>query len=69
MRHRLAALLFVLTALVGSFVSAPSAQAVEPPAVPTKVVIIVGATEGTTAKYIGYANEAYAEAIKYTSNV
>ncbi|MDP9482364.1 MAG: S-layer homology domain-containing protein [Chloroflexota bacterium] len=69
MRHRLAALLFVLTALVGSFASAPSARAVEPPAVPTKVVIIVGATEGTTAKYIGYANEAYAEAIKYTSNV
>jgi hypothetical protein len=34
-----------------------------------KVVIIVGATEGTTSKYRQYADVEYAEAIKYTSNV
>ena len=43
-----------------------------PPRVPVsnaKVVIIVGATEGTTSTYRSYADQAYAEAIKYTSNV
>ena len=34
-----------------------------------KVVIIVGATEGTTSKYRSNADAAYAEAIKYSSNV
>ncbi len=34
-----------------------------------KVVIIVGATEGTTASYRRDADEAYAAAIQYTSNV
>jgi hypothetical protein len=34
-----------------------------------KVVIIVGATHGTTASYRQMADVAYAEAIKYTSNV
>jgi hypothetical protein len=34
-----------------------------------KVVIVVGATEGDTARYRGYADQAYAEAIKYTPNV
>ena len=34
-----------------------------------KVVIIVGATEGTTSTYRSYADQAYAEAIKYTSRV
>jgi len=34
-----------------------------------KVVIIVGATHGTTALYRSYADAAYAEAIKYTSHV
>ena len=34
-----------------------------------KVVIIVGATHGSTTKYRGYADEAYAEAIQYSSNV
>jgi hypothetical protein len=35
----------------------------------TKVVIIVGATHGATAGYRADADQAYAEAIKYTSNV
>ena len=34
-----------------------------------KVVIIVGATEGATSTYRSYADQAYAEAIKYTPNV
>jgi flagellar hook assembly protein FlgD len=34
-----------------------------------KVVIIVGATHGATSGYRARADEAYAEAIKYTSNV
>lgn len=34
-----------------------------------KVAIIVGATEGTTSTYRSDANQVYAEAIKYTSNV
>ena len=34
-----------------------------------KVVIIVGATHGATAGYRADADAAYAEAIKYTSNV
>ena len=43
---------------------APVVRAAEP-----KVVIIVGATEGTTSTYRQYADVEYAEAIKYTSNV
>ena len=34
-----------------------------------KVVIVVGATHGTTPTYRSYADAAYAEAIKYTSHV
>jgi len=53
-------------ALLGSFAAVlPSAAASGEP----KVVIIVGATHGVTAKYRSYADQAYAEAIKYTSNV
>ena len=36
---------------------------------PAKVVIVVGATHGTTATYRKYADAAYAEAIRHTSNV
>ena len=39
------------------------------PASDAKVVIIVGATHGATAGYRADADQAYAEAIKYTSNV
>jgi flagellar hook assembly protein FlgD len=59
-----AALLAALTAF-GS--SGPAAAAV--PISTAKVVIIVGATEGTTSTYRSYADQAYAEAIKYTSKV
>ncbi len=69
MRHPLvAALTLALIAVLGSFVSATPAAAAEPSAT-TKVVIIVGATHGTTSRYRDYADAAYAEAIKYTSNV
>jgi hypothetical protein len=34
-----------------------------------KVVIVVGATHGTTDRYRSYADVAYAEAIKHTPNV
>ncbi len=52
----------VLTALPTG--ATPTVQAAEP-----KVVIIVGATEATTAKYRQYADAEYAEALKYTTNV
>ena len=67
MRTTLAALLLVLTAAVGTFaVPAPARAAQTSDA---KVVIIVGATHSATTKYRGYADQAYAEAIKYTPNV
>ena len=67
MRRSLAALVFVLTAAVGTFaVPAPARAAQTSDA---KVVIIVGATHSATTKYRGYADLAYAEAIKYTPNV
>ncbi|MGH2476527.1 MAG: hypothetical protein ACRDIL_14810, partial [Candidatus Limnocylindrales bacterium] len=69
MRYRLtAALLFALTAVVGSFAGAQPVQADGTPSA-TKVVIIVGATHGATDRYRDYADQAYAEAIRYTSNV
>ncbi len=68
MRQSLAALALILAVAVG--LAAPAAQptrAADPGG--PKVVIIVGATHGATAKYRDYANVAYAEAIKYTPNV
>jgi flagellar hook assembly protein FlgD len=62
---------FVLATLAAVGAHAPSAVpgvAAAAPANP-KVVIIVGATHETTSKYRTYANEVYAEAIKYTTNV
>jgi flagellar hook assembly protein FlgD len=56
-----------LAALTAFGVSAPTSAAV--PVSNAKVVIIVGATEGTTSTYRSYADQAYAEAIKYTSRV
>jgi hypothetical protein len=67
LRLSLAALFMVLTAVVGSFATAAPARAAE--LSNAKVVIIVGATEGTTSKYRSNADSAYAEAIKYSSNV
>ena len=67
MRSSLAALVLVLTAAVGSFaVPAPARAAQTSDA---KVVIIVGATHGATSDYRAKADQAYAEAIKYTPNV
>jgi hypothetical protein len=63
---RKSALALVLT-LIATF-----AAAIPPVAAATdgaKVVIIVGATHGATSAYRTYADQAYAEAIKYTSNV
>jgi hypothetical protein len=67
LRRPLAIVLFVTTAALGAIANAGPAAAAE--GVPPKVVIIVGATEGTTSRYRGYADEAYAEAIKYTPSV
>ena len=67
MRKTLAALVLVLTAAVGSFAVPAPARAAQTST--AKVVIIVGATHSATTKYRGYADQAYAEAIKYTPNV
>ena len=68
MRHSLAVLALVAAVTVGlAAPAAPPAQAAAPDG--AKVVIVVGATHGTTSRYRDYANAAYAEAIKYTSNV
>ncbi|CAN5637954.1 hypothetical protein BH20CHL7_BH20CHL7_06270 [soil metagenome] len=68
MRHSFTALALVLAVTVG--LVAPVARPVQAAAPDgPKVVIVVGATHGTTPKYRDYANQAYAEAIKYTSNV
>lgn len=65
MRKSVAILILTLVAALGAFVPAVAAAV---PAQP-KVVIIVGATHGTTASYRTYADLAYVEARKYTSNV
>jgi hypothetical protein len=65
LRRLAAAALLSLLTTVG--MSAPAAAAGYVSS--AKVVIVVGATEGDTARYRGYADQAYAEAIKYTPNV
>jgi len=64
LRKTAAALALVLIASLGIIVPSVTAAVGDP-----KVVIIVGATHGTTARYRADADVAYAEAIKYTSNV
>ena len=64
MRTLVAALALALVTAVG--VTAPVAAVQTSTA---KVVIIVGATHGATASYRSKADEAYAEAIKYTAKV
>jgi flagellar hook assembly protein FlgD len=66
LRKLASALAAALLAGVGTFAAA--APAVHAAANP-KVAIIVGATGATTPTYRTYANQVYAEAIKYTSNV
>lgn len=64
MRKTAVALALILVATLGVAVPSVSAASGDP-----KVVIIVGATHGVTPTYRARADEAYAEAIKYTSNV
>ncbi len=64
MRRSVAILVFAMLAVMGAFAPAASAAPAGP-----KVVIIVGPTHGATSSYRADANAAYAEAIKYTSNV
>ena len=68
MRRPLALLVLAIAGALGTHGTAPVAQAA-PARLPAKVVIVVGATHGTTAAYRKYADAAYAEAIKYTPNV
>nr|MBA3234545.1 hypothetical protein [Chloroflexota bacterium] len=64
MRRSVAALAILFIASLGIAVPSTSAAPGDP-----RVVIIVGATHGATASYRADADRAYAEAIKYTSNV
>jgi flagellar hook assembly protein FlgD len=64
LRKPVAILILSLVAALGAFVPTAAATVVQP-----KVVIIVGATHSATATYRTYADQAYAEARKYTSNV
>ena len=64
MRKSAIALALAFVASLGVIVPSVSAAAGDP-----KVVIIVGATHGSTASYRNRADVAYAEARKYTSNV
>lgn len=64
MRHLVAALGIALVTCLG--IAGPAAAAQTSMA---KVVIIVGATQGTTPAYRADADSAYATAIKYTSHV
>ena len=66
MRRNVACLALILVASLG--LAVPSAAAATAPADP-KVVIIVGATQGTTTEYRTSADVAYAEALRHTSNV
>jgi S-layer homology domain len=58
-----------LTLAFAAFVTAAPVLADGTPPPPTKVVIIVGPTHGATDGYRADADQAYAEAIKYTTNV
>jgi flagellar hook assembly protein FlgD len=66
-RTVLAALVTALLVSLGAFpFAAPAAARAS---TDVKVAIIVGATHGVTPSYRADANEIYAEAVKYTSNV
>ena len=64
MRKTAVAIALVLIAVLGVAVPSASAAVGDP-----KVVIIVGATHGSTASYRSKADAAYAEARKYTTNI
>jgi len=66
----LAALPGITTSALAGTIAQPAPAAVqEAIAASPKVVIVVGATEGTTPSYRTDADQIYAEAIKYTPNV
>lgn len=65
MRRLTVAALFALLTTIGMAIPAAAAGYVSS----AKVVIVVGATQGATSTYRSYADQAYAEAIKYTPNV
>ena len=67
-RRPLAIAALALAGGIGALGNAPAAHAATA-RTPAKVVIVVGATHGTTPTYRKYADAAYAEAIKYTPNV
>ena len=67
-RRSIAIVMLVLGGTFGALGNAPVAHAATA-RTPAKVVIVVGATHGTTPTYRKYADAAYAEAIKYTPNV
>ncbi len=67
MRTILALLTAALLASLG--VLAPATAVTAHAATGTKVAIIVGATHSTTSTYRSYANQVYAEAVKYSDNV
>ncbi len=63
------ALILAAALLAGMGALAPATAPTASAATGPKVAIIVGATHGLTANYRSYADQVYAEAIKYTSNV
>ena len=63
------ALVAAAVVLAGLGVVAPATAPAASAATGPKVAIIVGATHGSTAQYRSYADQIYAEAIKYTPNV
>jgi flagellar hook assembly protein FlgD len=69
LRNTAVALVFALLASLGSFLSDGSIQPAAAASSDPKVVLIVGATHGQTSTYRTRMNAAYAEAIKYSSNV
>ena len=69
MRRPIAVLSLAVLAAFGATGVVPTPARAATPLSPAKVVIIVGATEGTTATYRSRADAAYAEAVKYTPNV
>ncbi len=66
---RRSAVALAITLIVTLGIAVPAASAAVSPSGEPKVVIIVGATHSATASYRADADRAYAEAIKYTSDV
>ena len=69
MRLSLAATFLAMFVAVAAAPALVSAESGDEPIAEAKVVIIVGPVESSTKSYKRRANEAYAEAIKYTSDV